>query len=125
MTKKKEFTFPPKEELEKVIERFSNSNYRRVNIGLMPNASESDKAKYNVCQSISRYKRVNKLTPQELTKKLEVRQEKTDDILFGRIAEFDLIDLVYLTEKLGIKITEPKKSFLLTSPPPFYASRSS
>ena len=125
MTKKKEFTFPPEEELEKVIKRFSNPNYRRVNIGLMPNASEPDKAKYNACQSISRYKRINKLTSKKLTKKLEVSQEKTDDILFGRIAEFDLINLVYLTEKLGIKITESKKSFLSTTPPPFYASRSS
>lgn len=34
---KKEFDFPPKEEMEKVIKRFSDPNYNRANIGLTPN----------------------------------------------------------------------------------------
>lgn len=122
---KKEFSFPPEEEMEKVIKRFSDPNYNRVNIGLMPDASELDKSKYNICQSISHYKRINKLTSEELTKKLEINQEKTEDILFGRVAKLDLESLVYLTEKLEIRIIEPTKFFLSTTPPFFYASRSS
>jgi len=98
---KKEFNFPPEEEMEKVIKRFSDPNYNRVNIGLMPDASELDKTKYNICQSISRYKRVNKLTPGELAKKVGISKEKTDHILFGRITNFNLDELVSYTEKLN------------------------
>ena len=67
----------------------------------MPNASELDKAKYDICQSISRYKRVNKLTPVELAKKLGISQAKTDDILFGRISELNFEELAHYTEKLN------------------------
>ena len=98
---KKEFSFPPEEEMQRVIKRFSDPNYNRVNIGLKPNASELDKAKYEICQSISRYKRINKLTPNELAKKIKISKEKTDDILFGRITNFNFEELVSFTEKLN------------------------
>src|SRR5881275_2871450 len=97
---KKEFSFPPEEEMQRVIKRFSDPNYNRVNIGLKPNASELDKAKYDICQSISRYKRVNKLTPSELAKKIRISKEKTENILFGRISNFNLEELVTFTERL-------------------------
>jgi hypothetical protein len=100
-TNKKGFSFPPEEEMQRVIKRFADPNYNRVNIGLTPNASELDKAKYNICQSMSRYKRVNKLTPSELAKKIRISKEKTDDILFGRIGGFNLEELVSYAEKLN------------------------
>ena len=86
--------------MKKVIKKFSYPNYNRVNIGLMPDDSELDKTKYNICQSISRYKRVKKLTPNELAKKIRISKEKTNDILFGRITNFNLDELVSYTEKL-------------------------
>ncbi|CAG8689086.1 8959_t:CDS:2, partial [Ambispora gerdemannii] len=51
MTKK--FTFPPKEEMERVRKRIARPGYRRVNIGLLPDATESDKAKFYLCKKIS------------------------------------------------------------------------
>jgi predicted XRE-type DNA-binding protein len=98
---KKQFAFPPEEEIQKVIKRFSDPNYDRVNIGLMPNASELDKTKYNICQSISRYKRINNLSEKELGKKIKISKEKLDHILFGRITNFSLDELVSYTEKLN------------------------
>ncbi|CAI2190529.1 3115_t:CDS:1 [Funneliformis geosporum] len=95
------FSFPPEEEMEKIIKRFADPNYKRVNIGLMPNASELDKAKYDICQSISKYKRMNNLTPSQLSKKIGINQAKTEDILFGRISELDLSELITYTEKLN------------------------
>jgi predicted XRE-type DNA-binding protein len=92
--------FPNEEEIERVTNYFSDPNCKEVNIGLAPNASELDKTKYNICQSISRYKRVKKLTPNELAKKIRISKEKTDDILFGRITNFNLDELVSYTEKL-------------------------
>ena len=67
----------------------------------MPNASELDKTKYNICQSISRYKRINKLTPNQLSQRIGISQTKTDDILFGRINKLDLNELITYTEKLN------------------------
>lgn len=97
----KKFTFPPEEELERITKYFSDPKCKEINIGLMPNASELDRAKYDICQSISRYKRVSNLTPSELAKKLKISKEKTDDILFGRISNFQFEELVSYTEKLN------------------------
>ena len=95
------FSFPSETEMQRVLKRFSDPNYKRVNIGLMPNASELDKAKYNICQSISRYKRINNLTPAKLAKKIGISQAKTDDILFGRINELSFEELASSAEKLN------------------------
>jgi len=92
--------FPNEVEIERITKHFSDPNCKDINIGLNPNANELDKAKYNICQSISRYKRRNKLTPSELAKKIRINQEKTDDILFGRISNLNFEELVSYTEKL-------------------------
>lgn len=96
----KKYVFPDEKEIKRVTKYFSDPNCKEINLGLMPNASELDKAKYDICQSISRYKRINKLTPSELAKKLKISQERTDDILFGRISNFNLEELVFHTERL-------------------------
>jgi predicted XRE-type DNA-binding protein len=101
---RKEFSFPPEEEMERVIKYFSDPNCKEINQGLMPNASELDKAKYDICQSILRYKRINKLTPAKLAQKIGINQAKTDDILFGRINELELNELISYTEKLNGQI---------------------
>jgi len=56
---RQKFTFPPQEELERVIKKFSDPNCKEINIGLMPDASELDKTKYDICQSIAQPKRAN------------------------------------------------------------------
>jgi hypothetical protein len=93
--------FPDKTEIERITKYFSDPNCKEINQGLMPNASELDKAKYSICQSISRYKRVNNLTPAELARKLGINQAETDDILFGRIAELSFEELASYAEKLN------------------------
>lgn len=100
-TKKEKYGFPDEAEIERVIKRVTQPNYRRINIGLRPDANELDKAKYNICQSISKYKRINKLTPSKLAKKIGINEEKTEDILFGRINSFNLDELAHYTEKLN------------------------
>jgi hypothetical protein len=92
--------FPGEKEIERITKHFSK-NPQEINQGLMPNASELDKAKYDICQSISRYKRINNFTPAELARKLKTSQTKTDDILFGRISEFNFEELAYYAQKLN------------------------
>ncbi|RHZ35846.1 XRE family transcriptional regulator [endosymbiont GvMRE of Glomus versiforme] len=124
-------TFPSEEEIENITNYFSDSNCKDINEGLKSNASELDKIKYSLCQSISRYKRENKLTPNELARKLEINEDKAENILYGRISKFklnelkslhqknareekdklidynsELNDLILFTEKLGIENTD-------------------
>jgi hypothetical protein len=57
--------------------------YRRINRGLTLNATPVEKAKYEVCQNILRYKRENKLSEKEIAKKLGIKEEdKLDHLLF-------------------------------------------
>src|SRR4051812_6731228 len=100
LNNKKKPVFPNEVEIERITKHFSDPNCKEINIGLMPNASELDKAKYDICQSISCYKRVNKITPDELSKKIRISKGKTEDILFGRISNFNFEELVSYTEKL-------------------------
>ena len=47
---KKQSILPPKREIERVCQIVSKPGFRRVNIGLKPNASEAEKIKYNLCK---------------------------------------------------------------------------
>ena len=83
LNNKKEFTFPPEKEMEKVIKRMTQTGYRRINQGLLPNATTEEKIKYELCQNISRYARENGLTEKELGLKLGIDQIKVEYILFA------------------------------------------
>jgi predicted XRE-type DNA-binding protein len=104
MTKKKEFTFPPEEEIEKVIKRFSDPNYRRVNKGLKSNATTEEKIKYELCQNISHNIQENDLAEKELGKKLGIDQIKVEYILFGHINKLSLKELTTYVDKLNIPV---------------------
>ena len=101
---KKEFGFPPRAELEKVVKRFADPKYRRVNQGLKPNASTEDKIKYNLCVSISNYQEETDTPEKELVKKLGINQIKTEYILFCHIDKLNLDELVNNTEKLAMPL---------------------
>lgn len=89
-------------EIERVVKRITQPGYRRINIGLKPDATTEEKIKYNLCQSISRYARENKLTEKELGKKLGIDQVKTEYILFGHINKLILGELIAYVDNLHI-----------------------
>lgn len=98
----KKFSFPPEEEIKKVLKRVEQSNYRRVNIGLHPDATEAEKAKHKLCKNIARYERENKLSEQELAKKLGIDQAKTEYILFCHIDKLNLDELINYADSLHL-----------------------
>lgn len=105
MTKnKKQFSFPPEEEMEKVIKRMTQPGYRRINQGLLPNATTEEKIKYELCQNISRYARENNLTEKELGEKLGIDQVKTEYILFAHINKLILGELIAYVDNLHIPL---------------------
>ncbi|MCE8163467.1 MAG: hypothetical protein I3273_05505 [Candidatus Moeniiplasma glomeromycotorum] len=102
--KEKQFSFPPQEEMEKVIKRMTQSGYRRINQGLLPNATTEEKIKYELCQNISRHARKNNLTEKELGKKLGIDQIKVEYILFAHLNKLILGELVAYVDNLHIPL---------------------
>ena len=96
------FSFPPEEEIKKVLKRVEQPNYRRDNIGLDPNATPAEKAKYKLCKDILRYKQENKLTTEDMAQKLELNIPKTEYILFSHIDKFHLDELINYADSLHL-----------------------
>jgi hypothetical protein len=96
------FSFPPPAEFEKVCKRIERPGYRRVNIGLLPDASDLDQTKYNLCLSISRYRRENNLSEPELAQKLKINQAQVEYILFRHLDKLKLDELKNYTHDLKL-----------------------
>lgn len=103
MVKNNSSIFPPREEFERVVERAQKGD-RRTNFLLPPNATVAEKAKYKLCKSISLYERENKLSEQELAKKLGITHIQVEKILFCHIDELDLEELVNYMEELAMPL---------------------
>ena len=115
-TNQKQYGFPDEVEIERVVKRMTQPGYRRINQGLLPNSSEQDKVKHNLCQSIGDYCDDNQFSEQKLAQKLGINQEKLEYILFCHINKLtveELIDYVSrLTGHLEVKVNydHPKTS---------------
>lgn len=91
-----------KETPEETIERLSDPNYEEGNYALSENASELEKSKYEICQNIARYKRINEVPLKDLAYELGISTKKLDEILYCRINLLKLDDLASYLEKLGV-----------------------
>ena len=98
----KKFSFPPEEELKKLLKRVEEPNFRRVNIGLHPYATSIEKAKYKLCKDILRYKQENKLTTEDIAQKLGLNITKTEHILFSHINKLHLDKLIDYADSLHL-----------------------
>lgn len=87
---------------EEIIKRLSDPNYEGGNYALPEKASELEKSKYEICQNIARYKRINEVSLKNLAYELGVSLKKLDDILYCRINLLKLDDLASYLEKLGV-----------------------
>jgi predicted XRE-type DNA-binding protein len=93
--------FPPQAEFERVVQRISKSD-KRTNFGLLPNASDEQKAKYKFCKTIALYTLKNGISEQELAKRLRVSHSKVEEVIFCHINELDLKELVDYVAKLSL-----------------------
>jgi len=91
-----------KESQEEIIKRLSDPNYEGGNYALPENASELEKSKYEICQNIAKYKRINEVPLKDLAYELGISLKRLDDILYGRINLLKLDDLAGYLEKLGV-----------------------
>ena len=91
-----------KETQEETIKRLSDPNYEGGNYALPERASELEKSKYEICQNIARYKRINVISVKDLAYELGISSKKLDEILYCRINLLKLDDLASYLEKLGV-----------------------
>lgn len=91
-----------KETREEIIKRLSDPNYEGGNYALPENATELEKSKYEICQNIARYKRINEISLKDLAYELGISLKKLDDVLYCRINLLKLDDLASYLGKLQI-----------------------
>ena len=105
MSRKKE-AFPDEKTLRRVRGKLSDVNYQGGNVALPANATEVDRAKYQLCQIIAKYQREHGLLQKVVAKKIGVDDSRISDILRGRFESFTLDRLVSYAEKLhpGLRV---------------------
>jgi predicted XRE-type DNA-binding protein len=98
--------FPGEVTLKRVREKLSDPNYRDGNLALPQNATEVDRAKYQLCQLIARYQRERGLLQKDIARRIGVDESRISDILRGKIESFTLDRLIGYAEKLhpGLKV---------------------
>src|SRR3954453_4434150 len=104
------------------LERMRQPGYHQKSRGLMPDATLTDKAKYEIQQNILRHKRENNLSHQELKKILGIKEKrKLECLLFAHIENFDLNELIdYASKLLGdfeLKVVRPGEEVHSVSQP--------
>lgn len=106
MKSKKKEAFPDERILKRVRDKLSDPAYSGGNLALSPDASETERAKYQVCQLIAKYLRERGLMQKELAEKLGVDESRISDLLRGKTESFTLDRLIGYAEKLhpGLRI---------------------
>src|SRR4051794_35493197 len=104
----------PKEDKE-ILAKMRHHDYEGFNMALPPNASLLDKTKYRICKQILSYEYDNKLTTEELAKRINLSVPETKEILLCHIHKFTLDRLtsylanLFPSAELGIINLEPRE----------------
>lgn len=103
---RKKNVFPDEKTLKKVRDKLSDPDYKGGNLALPADATEADRAKYELCQLIAKYQREHGLLQKEVAEKIGVDESRISDILRGKIESFTLDRLVGYAEKLhpGLRV---------------------
>jgi predicted XRE-type DNA-binding protein len=100
MKNKKKSDFPNSKTLAKVRSKLSDLNYSGGNLDLSDDASEVEKAKYELCQILARYQREHHLMQKDIAEKLGIDEARVSDILRGKLEGFTLDRLVGYIKKI-------------------------
>ena len=105
MSRKKE-AFPEEQTLRRIRDKLSDVNYQGGNLALPANATEVERAKYQLCQLIAKYQREHGMLQKEIAEKLGVDESRISDILRGKIESFTLDRQISYAGKLhpGLRV---------------------
>ncbi len=96
--------FPDEKTLKRIRDELSDPSFEGGNLELPKNASEVDRAKYELCQFIAKYKREHDLIQRDLAKQIGVDESRISDILRGKIGGFTIDRLLEYARKLSPKV---------------------
>ena len=85
---------------EEIIVRLESDNYEGGNVGLPERPTLEERTKYKLCKSILTYQLKNKLSLEQVAKKLAISEEELYDICRGKINDFSIARLIFYLEKL-------------------------
>lgn len=107
MKSQRKKAFPDEVTLRRVREKLSDPAYQGGNLALPEKATETERAKYELCQLIARYQRDHGLLQKDIAHKIGVDESRISDILRGKIESFTLDRLISYAEKIhpGLKVT--------------------
>jgi uncharacterized Rmd1/YagE family protein len=94
--------------------------YHQKSRGLMPDATPTDKAKYEIQQNILKYKRENNISDSDLKEILKIKnKKKLECLLYCHIDSFNLDELgEYVSKLFGdyrLKIVRPGEEIHIVS----------
>jgi predicted XRE-type DNA-binding protein len=90
-----------KQKFKEFLQKVEDPNYQReINRALPRNANSLQVVKYKLCKQILNYKLENKLTREQVAKKIKLSKAETEDILFCEIEKFTLDRLTEYASKL-------------------------
>jgi hypothetical protein len=93
-------------EFERYIREIENPNYKGlVSQSLPEKPTPTEKAKYEICQNIIRYKRRKGLSTEGLAQKINLTSGETQEILFCYINNFTLDRLVNYASQIFKPLT--------------------
>lgn len=98
--KKSKSEFPNEATLKKMRDKLSDPNYQGGHIALPLGANEVDRAKYQLCQIIARYRREHDMLQKDIAQELGIDESRISDILRGKIESFTLDRLISYAEHL-------------------------
>lgn len=106
MVSRKKDAFPDDKTLRRVREKLSDVSYSAGNVALPANATELDRAKYQLCQLIAIYQRERGLRQKAIAEQIGVDESRISDILRGKIESFTLDRLIGYAETLhpGLRV---------------------
>lgn len=92
------------QKFEEYLKILENSNYQGGTYILNKNASSLEKSKYELCQKMLTYYKKNKLTIEQMAKKIRLSEAETDEILRCWIDKFTLDRLVSYANNLSANL---------------------
>ena len=104
--------FPDKETLSEIRDKFSDPNYPELSVALSEDATELERAKYEVCQLIARHQRESGLRQDDLATIMGIDKARVSEIVRGKINRFTLDRLIDYSQRL---IPEIKVQIIVAS----------
>ncbi|MCE8163043.1 MAG: XRE family transcriptional regulator [Candidatus Moeniiplasma glomeromycotorum] len=88
-------------EFKKFLQKIEDpKKEKEINRSLSPNATPLQVAKHKLCKQMLSYQIRNNLTDKEITKRLDLSQAETEEILFCEIERFTLDRLMTYANRL-------------------------